>query len=547
MTAKRLLFDKEARQKLTTGAGILAKAVVSTLGPRSRNVAINREYPAPIVLHDGVSVAENIRLKDPFEDMGAVLLREAASKTNINAGDGTTTATLLANTLIQEGMKIMGGVGDNGFIIGGVNAMVLRDDLLKWSARIEKKVVERAQKIKDKKQHLQIATISSASEELGQLVVDAVEKVSKDGIVMIEEAAGFESSLEMKEGMQFDNGYLSPYFVTDSDRMVTEYKDAFVLITNQRISNALELTPIIEKVAAEKKPLLIIADDVNGPALMALVKTKLAGLLQNVAVAAPEFADRRKEVLQDIALLTGGNLIDGDLGQKIEDAQISDLGRLKSLRVTSGETTLVPDNPDKEEITERVAAIKDQLKEETNQFKRNKLEQRLAKLVSGVAVIYVGGASQSEIEEKKERAIDAVHALKAALAEGVLPGAGSTLYGIATEFEAESTAQEKETAAYGLIQKMLRAPFEQILKNAGEDISKVQLLIDVLPDEVKNRGYDIVGKKAGDLLQLGVIDPAKVTRLAVSHGISVAATLLTTDTLITEEEDNSVQKMRVVQ
>lgn len=547
MTPQKLLYGKDAREKLAEGAKKLSLAVVSTLGPRSRNVAINKEWPAPTVTHDGVSVAKSIRLKDPFEDMGAVLLREAASKTNDLAGDGTTTATLLANTLIQEGMRLMGGVSSEGFIIGKANPMELQIELKKYADRIVEKLQQRAVEVKGREQYEKIAVISSASETMGKIVADSIEKVGADGIVMVEEGAGFETEMRVQEGMEFDNGFLSPYFVTDGDHMIAEYKDSYVLITDQRIIDANDLVPIIEKVIKEGgKPLLIIADDVIGPALQALVATKLRNVQPCIAVMAPEFADRRKEMLEDIAILTGGNVIAKDLGKRVNDATIQDLGRLKSMRVTQTHTTLTPANPDKEEIIERVNAIKEQIDKETNDFKKQRLEQRLSKLANGVVIIEVGGASETEIKERKMRIDDAVFAVKAALSEGVVPGAGMTLHAIADELEKE-TPEKERGAAYDLIQNMLRAPYKTILANAGYDPDEKLKLIQSmkeLKDDVA--GYNVVTGEVVPLLKYGIIDPVKVTRLAVIHAVSVASMILTTDTLISAEEDTNVQKMQLV-
>lgn len=546
-TYKLVLSGVEARRKLASGADQLAKAVVSTLGPRSRNVALNMAYPAPKILHDGVSIAKDFRLKDPFEDMGAVLLKEAASKTNDLAGDGTTTATLLGNTLIQEGFKLIEGGVVDGVITGKVNPMEMRDELMEYSELILSILSKKAKKLENKKEYQQVAQISSASEEIGKLVADAIERVGKDGVIMVEESAAFDSYLQFQEGMEFSNGYLSPYFMTDSDKEICEYEDGYVLLTDYRIADASFLVPVLDKVMQDgNKPLLIIADDVEGPALAALVATKLHSKIQAraVAVVAPEFAERRKQVLEDIAVLTGGNVISKDLKQKLEDIQLKDLGRLRSIRVSKTHTTIVPQFPDAEEVQERVAAIKTQIDEEVNPLKKQWLQDRLANLSQSVAVINVGGASKNEIDDKKERVIDAVNAAKAALAEGVIPGGGIALYEVA-ELLGKPIGDER---ILNLVKQVLTAPFVTLVENAGKDVAKVMDLINVLPNSVKNKGYDLVTKRAGDMYYMGILDPVKVTKLAVRHSFSIAANVLTTETLISDDpEEFKVNTMRLMQ
>lgn len=536
---KILAFKDEARKKLAAGADKLANAVVSTLGPRSRNVALNRQYPGPVVLHDGVSVAREIRLKDPFEDMGAVLVHEAASRTNDLAGDGTTTATLLANTLVQEGLKMVGGGIMEGIISESINPMVVREKLEGYASVIMRKLEERAVKLEKREDYEKVASVSSGSKDIGKMVADAVEKVGKEGVIMVEEDAKFESSLEIQEGMEFDNGYLSPYFVTDADKMIAEYFDGYVLLTNHHVFSAEQLVPIVTKVMANgNKPLLIIADDVVGPALQALILTKLNPKTRAnlIAVIAPEYADRRKEMLEDLAVLTGGDLISKELEHKLEAVELKQLGRFRSIKVSQTHTTIVPKNPDNEEITERVNAIKSQIELEENAFRKERLEYRLGKLSGKVAIIKVGGSSQVEIKEKKERFIDAVHATKAALAEGIISGGGIALKEIANEIT-------DTTPVIELVKKALYAPFERIITNAGESVSDVQKLIDLLPDTVKNRGYDVVAQRAGDMLSMGIVDPVKVTKLGIQHSFSVAGMILTTDTLVSDdvEEDRKVK------
>lgn len=542
MNRKVIIYGEDATKKLAAGADKLARAVVSTFGPRSKNVAINREYPAPKVLHDGVSVAREVRLEDDFEDMGATLLREAASKTNDLAGDGTTTATLLANTLIQSGFKITRGGISEGVIHGKVNAMEMQKQLLEYSQDIVDKLDKMAKKVKTDEDRRNVATISAASPEIGALVADAVKAVGNDGLVMVEPGTNIQNQLEIKEGMEFDNGYLSQFFVTDPDKDMVLYDRSYILLTDYKISDGMDLVPIIEKVVKDgQTPLLILADDVVGAALNTLVLSKMKAKYPLVAVVAPEFADRRRQMLDDLAILTGGRVISKELNMKLTDVTLADLGRASSLKITSTTTTIVPENPDAEEINERVALIQEQIDAEENDFKKQRLQDRLGKLSQKVAVLKVGGATEQEIGEKKERVIDAVSAIKAALAEGIIPGGGMTLYQIGAELESRG-----DEMIYKVVQEALMAPFETLLKNSGEESDKVKAIIDALPDEVKNRGYDVVGKKAGDLLQLGVIDPVKVTKLAVRHAFSVAGVMLTTETLIADAKDD-VQKVRPVQ
>lgn len=534
MNHKLISFGPEARKKLASGANQLSEAVVSTLGPRSKNVAINQEYPAPKVIHDGVSVAREIRLKDPFEDMGATLLREAASKTNDLAGDGTTTATLLANTLLQEGIKLVDGGIVEGVFTGKVNAMELRERLIEASTIIDQKLTSMAIKLSKPEESLQIATISSGMKEIGLLVTEAIEKVGKDGVIMVEEEGASDSWVEIQEGMEFDNGYLSPYFVTNPDRMVAEYEDVYILITDQIIADGMSLVPLIEKVTKEGKPLLIIAGDVIGPAMQALILTKLKARLPVVAVVAPEYAERRKEMLEDIAVLTGGTVLAAELNKKIADVQLKDLGRAKRIKVTAGSTAIIPLFPDKEEIEERITAIKKQIETEENSFKKTRLEMRLGKLSQGVAIIRVGGASISEIKEKKERVIDAVYATKAALSEGIIAGGGVTLRDIALDWEVTDAIHE-------LVFKALIAPYSRILTNSGMEAPILEK--NTVKTNIFGQGIDVTGDKTKmvDMIKSGVIDPVKVTRLAIKHSFSVAAIMLTTDTLITDDPEDQKQ------
>lgn len=526
MVTQKLKYKDEARKLLAEGANDLAKAVVSTLGPLSRNVAIIQAQGTPAVIHDGVTVARNIRFKDPYKDIGAMLIKEAAGKTADIAGDGTTTATLLANTLFQEGLKIISGGLVDGVIRGtGENPMKLREALLKYSEEIIAKIEKKSVKVTDKKDYQKIAEISSNSPEIGKLVADAIEKVGENGVVMVEQAGGYESDLSIEEGIEFENGWLSPYLVTDPNKMIAEYDDAYILLTNYTIADAMMLVPIIEKVIQDNnKPLLIIAEDVVGAALQAISLTKLKAGAKLVAVIAPEFGDRRKEMLEDLAILTGGYVIDRNLDKKLQDVKLSDLGRAKHIEVTQTHTRITPKDPDVEEIQERINVLKEQIDSEDNKFKKERLEYRLGKLSQKVAIIRVGAASNSEYTDKRERTIDAVYATKAALAEGVVAGGGVTLRDIGTQMFGTRVSDPIE----GLVYKALRAPFETILTNAGyKDIAITK----------EGAGINVVTNMTVDMVKEGIIDPAKVTKLAVRYAFSVAATMLTTDTLIADEPE----------
>lgn len=528
-----LSFDKEARDKLASGADKLAKAVVSTLGPRSRNVAVNG-LPTPRVLHDGVSVARSIKLKDPLEDMGASLLREAASKTNDLAGDGTTTATLLANTLLQEGLKLIHSGIDDGVVSLGLNPMELKESLLEYSQVISGQLDKMAKKIKTLKDMEKVAAIASGDPIIGALVAKALKSVGDSGLVMVEQSSDFESSIDYQKGMEFSNGYLSPQFVTDPHRMIADYSGGghYVLLTDQSIADGLLLVPIIEKIikaGQNKKALLVIAGDVVGPALQAMVLTKLKSQVPLVAVMAPEYADRRKEMLEDIAVLTGGVVISQDQKMDLRDVKLGDLGRLRNLKVTQNKTVITPDNPDNEEIKDRCEAIKEQIEAEDNNFKKERLQFRLAKLSQSVATINVGGASETEIDEKRERVIDAIHATKAAISDGIVPGGGVALRDIARTYDKVSEIDL-------LVSKALCGPFGVILSNSGIEAGSYE----------QGEGVDVITKESVNMIDKGIVDPVKVTKLAVKHAFSVAGMMLTTDSLISPEPDEGVQKIKVV-
>lgn len=530
---KIVQYEKEAREALRKGAEKLSKAVVSTLGPLSNNVIIE-SFPVPVVVHDGVTVANNFFLKDRFENLGASLIRDAARRTNDLAGDGTTTATLLANTLFQEAFKITGTGLIDGVITKTLNSMETKQKLLEYVDIILDKLDKKTQKIK-KEDAEKIANISAADPLIGKIVAEAIKIVGADGVIMVERGNGFETELNIDEGAEFENGFLSPYFVTDPDHMIADYGDAYVLLTDQLIFDGMKLVNIITKISEEAnpKPLLIIADDVQGPALNALVKTKMKINIPLVAVKAPEYADRRKEMLEDLAVLTGGNVISSELGMKLEDVEIKDLGRLKSFRVSSTHTALTPSNIDQEEIQERINAIKKQIKEASG-FKKDRLEYRLGKLQQKVATITVGGASDSQISDKRERIIDAINATKAAILEGTIAGGGVPLLEIAQELEREfpKDADTKDQLILDVVVRALSAPFETIINNAGQKVEDAQKALGELDKDIVVRTYDVVSKQAGDAFVLGLIDPVKVTKLAIKHSFAVATDLITVSTSI---------------
>lgn len=531
MEYKLISYKEEASDKMAAGAQKLADAVVSTLGPRAKTVAINFEYPSPIIIGDGVKIAKSIRLRDPFEDMGAQLIKEAAVKTNDLAGDGTTTATLLANTIFQEGRKLVKGGVVDGVIAGKINSMVVREQLSKYADVIIEKLEKKSKKLKTPDKWKQVATISSGNDEIGGLVADAITAVGNEGVIMVEHGTGFDSSLEVQEGMEFDNGFLSPYFVTNPDKLITEYTDGYILLTDQKISDPMSLVSIIDQVIKdENKPIIIIADDVVGPALQALVMTKLKLNAKIVAVVAPEFGPRRKEMLEDIAVLTGTMVFSRELGHKLEDVKLSDLGRFRSIHVDQERTKIIPKHVDQDEIKERLSALKLQIDAEQNAFKKEKLEMRLGKLSQKVAIIKLGGGSESLINEKYERAYDAVNATKAAISEGIVAGGGVALRDIADTLENIAI-----DPVLNLVCTALYAPFRTILSNAGLEI----------PTEWEaEKGVNSITGETVDMIQAGIIDPVRVTRLAVQRAFSIAGQMLTTETLITDPyEDNNKKQV----
>ncbi|MGA1861894.1 chaperonin GroEL [Deferribacter thermophilus] len=521
--AKAITFSEEARQAILRGVDKLANAVKVTLGPKGRNVVIEKKFGSPLVTKDGVTVAKEIELKDPLENLGAQMVKEVASKTSDVAGDGTTTATVLAQAIYREGMKN---------VVAGANPMEIKRGIDKAVEAVVKKLQEISKPIQDKKEIAQVGTISANNDpEIGNIIADAMEKVGKDGVITIEENKSTETVLEVVEGMQFDRGYLSPYFVTDPDNMEAVLENAYILIHEKKISNMKELLPILEQLAKQNAPFLIIAEDVEGEALATLVVNKLRGTLNCCAVKAPGFGDRRKEMLKDIAILTGGQVISEDLGLKLENVKLSDLGRAKKIVVDKENTTIVEGAGKAEDIQARVNQIKKQIEETTSDYDREKLQERLAKLVGGVAVIKVGAATETEMKEKKARVEDALNATKAAVEEGIVPGGGVALIRALNALD-DLKLEGDQQIGVEIIRKALEYPLRQIAENAGYEGSVVVNAVKESKDI--NYGFNAAKEEYTDMIKAGVIDPTKVTRSALQNAASVASLMLTTEALITE-------------
>jgi chaperonin GroEL len=524
MPAKQILYSVEARNAVMRGVDQLSEAVKATLGPKGRNVVIDKKFGSPLSTKDGVTVAKEIELKDPFENMGAQLLREVASKTSDVAGDGTTTATVLAQSIFREGVKN---------VTAGANPM----DLKRGIDRAVEVVIEEIKKLsrptKDKKEIAQVGTISANNDpNIGDLIAEAMEKVGKDGVITVEEAKSMETSLDIVEGMQFDRGYLSPYFVTNPERMETVIEDVYVLLHEKKISNMRELLPVLEQIAKMNKPMLIIAEDVEGEALATLVVNKLRGTLQCAAVKAPGFGDRRKEMLRDIGVLTGGNVISEDLGIKLENVTLNDLGRARRVTIDKENTTIVEGAGSAEDIEGRVKQIRTQIEETTSDYDREKLQERLAKLVGGVAVINVGAATESEMKEKKARVEDALNATRAAVEEGIIPGGGvAFIRALAALEKVEAGLEGDQRIGVRIVKQALEAPLRYIASNAGAEGS---IVVQTVRGMKTNEGYDASDDTYGDMLEKGIIDPTKVTRTALQNAASIAGLLMTTEALITE-------------
>ncbi|ADN02932.1 chaperonin GroEL [Spirochaeta thermophila] len=523
--AKQLKFDEEARRKLLSGVEKLANAVKVTLGPRGRNVLLDKKFGAPTVTKDGVSVAKEIELPDPFENMGAQLLKEVATKTNDVAGDGTTTATVLAYSIVKEGLKA---------VAAGANPMALKRGIDKTVDLVVEEIRKNAKEIKDRDEIAHVAAISANNDmEIGEEIANAMEKVGKDGVITVEESKTIETTTEFVEGMQFDRGYVSAYFVNNRDTMTCVLNDPYILIHDKKISSMKDLLPILEKVAQQGKPILIIAEDVEGEALATLVVNTVRGTLQACAVKAPGFGDRRKAMLEDIAILTGGQVISEELGLKLENVELSQLGRAGSVKVTKDDTTIVSGAGDSKAIKDRIAQIKAQIEETTSDYDREKLQERLAKLAGGVAVINVGAATEVELKEKKHRVEDALSATRAAIEEGIVPGGGLT-YILATKALDQvdlSSWEEDEKIGFKIVKRALEEPMRQIAANAGLDGS---IIVQRAREEKKGVGFDAAKMEWVDMMKVGIIDPAKVTRSALQNAASVAGLLLTTECAVTD-------------
>ncbi len=527
MAAKELDFDVEARNRLKAGVDKLAHAVMVTLGPKGRNVVIDRKFGSPTVTKDGVSVAKEIELEDPVENMGAQMVKEVATKTSDVAGDGTTTATLLAQTIFGQGLKN---------VTAGTNPMGIRRGIDKAVEQVVQQLESVSMATKGKKEIAQVGSISANNNhEVGDLIADAMEKVGKDGVITVEEARGLETTLETVEGMQFDRGYLSPYFVTDPERMEVVLEDAMILIHDKKVSSMKDLLPILEKVAQLGKPLLIIAEDVEGEALATLVVNKLRGTLKVCAVKAPGFGDRRKQMLEDIAVLTGGQVVSEEVGFKLENAVVGDLGQAKRIVVDKDNTTLVDGSGEKEKIRGRIDELKVAIDKSTSDYDREKLQERLAKLSGGVAVINVGAATETEMKEKKALVEDALHATRAAVEEGIVPGGGVALLRAQAALANFKVDREDERVGVAILLKSLEYPLRQISQNAGAEGSIV--VEKVRSSKKKNFGYNAQTDTYEDLVEAGVIDPTKVVRTALQNAASIAGLMLTTEAVVVEKHE----------
>ncbi|MEO0231397.1 MAG: chaperonin GroEL [candidate division WOR-3 bacterium] len=528
MAAKDIKYNDEARRAILRGVDTLAKAVRVTLGPKGRNVILEKKFGSPAVTKDGVTVAKEIELKDPFENIGAQLVREVASKTSDVAGDGTTTATVLAEYILKEGYKMM---------ITGANPMEVRKGIEKAVETVVEELKKLSKEVKGRKEIEQVATISANNdEEIGKKVADAMEKVGKDGVITVEEAKGIETYVEVVEGMQFDRGYISPYFVTNAEKMEAVLEEPYILLTDKKLSNIREIIPILEKVAQTGKPLLVIAEDVEGEALATLVVNKIRGTLLSCAVKAPGYGERRKAMLEDIAVLTGGQVISEEKGIKLENAQISDLGRAKKVVVDKDNTTIIEGYGKKEDIQARMKQIKVQIEETKSDYDREKLQERLAKLAGGVAIIYAGAATETEMKEKKARIEDALHATKAAVEEGIVPGGGvAYLRALPALEELAKKLKGDQKLGVEIVKKALEQPLRWIAENAGYEgtlvVEEVKRAKDV------NIGFDANTGQYVDMIEAGIIDPTKVERIALQNAASVASLLLTTEALVTEVKE----------
>jgi chaperonin GroEL len=521
---KIIKFSEEARRAMLRGVDTLADAVKVTLGPKGRNVVLEKKFGSPLITNDGVTIAKEIELEDTFEKIGAQLVKEVATKTNDVAGDGTTTATVLAQAMIREGLKN---------VAAGANPMVLRKGIEKAVNAVVEELKRIAKPVEGRANIAQVAAISAGDPEIGELIADAMEKVGKDGVITVEESKGSTTELEVVEGMQFDRGYISPYMITDADKMEAVLENPYILITDKKVSNIQEILPVLERVVQSGKPLLLIAEDVEGEALATLVVNKLRGTFTAVAVKAPGFGDRRKAMLQDIAILTGGQVISEELGLELKNTTLNQLGRARQVRVDKDNTIIVDGAGDKKEIEARINQIKVQIEETTSDFDREKLQERLAKLAGGVAVIKVGAATETELKEKKLRIEDALNATRAAVEEGLVPGGGTALINVLPALD-NVKAEGDELTGVNLVRKALEAPVRQIADNAGVEGS---VIVERLKKERVGVGYNAATGEWVDMMQAGIVDPAKVTRSALQNAASVAALFLTTEAIVADKPE----------
>ena len=524
---KLLKFDEEARQSLLKGVENLASAVKITIGPKGRNVVLEKSFGSPTITNDGVSIAKEIELEDKFENLGAQLVKEVATKTNDVAGDGTTTATILAEAMIKEGIKN---------ITAGANPMIMRSGISKAAERVVDEIKKVSKKLNGREDIAHVAAISANNKEIGELIAEAMDKVGEDGVITVEDSKTMETYVDFTEGMQFDRGYISPYFVTDAEKMEALLSDPYILITDKKISAIKPIIPVLEKVAQTGKPLLIIAEDVEGEALTTLVLNKLKGTLNTVAVKAPGFGDRRKAMLQDVAILTGGTVISEEVGLDFENTTLDMLGRSKSAKIRKDDTLIVDGAGEIDKIKERIAQIKAQIENTTSDYEKETLQERMAKLAGGVAVIKVGAATETELKEKKHRIEDALSATKAAVAEGIVAGGGVTLLKVAQELEKfEENLKGEEKIGAMIVRKALSEPISMICKNAG--VEGAVVINNILNNSSKSYGYDALTDRYVDMFEAGIIDPAKVTRSALQNAASIASMLLTTEVSIVDKPE----------
>ncbi len=522
--AKEILFNEDARRALGRGVDALANAVKVTLGPKGRNVVLEKKYGAPTITNDGVTIAKEIELEDHFENMGAQLVKEVATKTNDVAGDGTTTATLLAQAIVREGMRN---------VVAGANPMIIKKGIEAAVKKLVEEIKNCSKKVETKDAIAQVAAISSGDEEIGQLIADAMEKVGKDGVITVEESKTMMTNLNVVEGMQFDRGYISPYMVTDADKMEAVLDDPFILLTDKKVSSIADIMPILEQIVKSGRPLAIIAEDVDGEALATIVVNKLRGTFKALAIKAPGFGDRRKAMLEDIAILTGATVISEDVGRKLESVTFEDLGTARQIRSTKEETTIVDGNGDKADIASRVEQIKKQISESTSDFDKEKLQERLAKLSGGVAVIEIGAATEVEMKEKKLRIEDALNATRAAVEEGIVAGGGTTFVDILPVLD-DVKAEGDVKVGVEIVKRAIEEPVRQIANNAGQEGSVV---VEAVKKAGKGVGFNALTNELVDMINAGIVDPAKVVRSALQNAASIAAMILTTETLVADKPE----------